>query len=194
MPTFGSIQKTPGLRKVRKMDFTPVIASIWDTLGWLILLMLLIALLNLPWTKGHIDERLSHPFRHWPRNIHGRISIEKLRLENAFAQTKRWQATVGRSALQTTYSAAAEQKAKREVAIIISSHITPNIGLYASRVGIFIAHDKLLFNLTKYSDARTAYDIQNSKILQHSLQQQTNIKKTEISKKLTGTHIVLNTN
>lgn len=36
------------------MDFTPIIAQVWGTLGWFIPLMLLIGLLKSPWAKGHI--------------------------------------------------------------------------------------------------------------------------------------------
>ena len=38
------------------MDFTPIIAQVWGTLGWFIPLMLLIGLLKSPWAKGHIGE------------------------------------------------------------------------------------------------------------------------------------------
>ncbi len=40
------------------MDFTPIIAQVWGTLGWFIPLMLLIGLLKSPWAKGHIGELL----------------------------------------------------------------------------------------------------------------------------------------
>jgi hypothetical protein len=41
------------------MDFTPIIAQVWGTLGWVIPLMLLIGLLKSPWAKGHIGELLA---------------------------------------------------------------------------------------------------------------------------------------
>jgi len=47
------------------MDFTPLIAQVWDTLGWVIPLMLLISLLKSPWAKGHIGELLVRLFAHW---------------------------------------------------------------------------------------------------------------------------------
>jgi restriction system protein len=47
------------------MDFTPVIAQVWGTLGWFIPLMLLIGLLRSPWVKGHIGELLVRLFAHW---------------------------------------------------------------------------------------------------------------------------------
>jgi hypothetical protein len=34
------------------MDFTPIIAQVWGTLGWFIPLMLLTGLLKSPWAKG----------------------------------------------------------------------------------------------------------------------------------------------
>lgn len=46
------------------MDFTPIIAQAWGTLGWFIPLML-IGLLKLPWAKGHIGELLVRLFAHW---------------------------------------------------------------------------------------------------------------------------------
>ena len=47
------------------MDFTPIIAQVWGTLGWVIPLMLLIGLLKSPWAKGHIGELLVRLFAHW---------------------------------------------------------------------------------------------------------------------------------
>lgn len=47
------------------MDFTPIIAQAWGTLGWVIPLMLLIGLLKSPWAKGHIGELLVRLFAHW---------------------------------------------------------------------------------------------------------------------------------
>ena len=47
------------------MDFTPIIAQVWGTLGWFIPLMLLIGLLKSPWAKGHIGELLVRLFAHW---------------------------------------------------------------------------------------------------------------------------------
>ena len=47
------------------MDFTPVIAQVWGTLGWFIPLMLLIGLLKSPWAKGQIGELLVRLFAHW---------------------------------------------------------------------------------------------------------------------------------
>lgn len=47
------------------MDFTPVIAQVWGTVGWLAPLMLLIGLLKSPWAKGHIGELLVRLFAHW---------------------------------------------------------------------------------------------------------------------------------
>ncbi len=47
------------------MDFTPVIAQVWGTLGWFIPLMLLIGLLKSPWAKGYIGELLVRLFAHW---------------------------------------------------------------------------------------------------------------------------------
>ena len=46
------------------MDFTPIIAQVWGTLGWFIPLMLLIGLLKSPWGKGHIGELLVRLFAH----------------------------------------------------------------------------------------------------------------------------------
>jgi hypothetical protein len=46
------------------MDFTPIIAQAWDTLGWLIPLMLLIGLLKSSWAKGYIGELLVRLFAH----------------------------------------------------------------------------------------------------------------------------------
>jgi|SRR5450830_484790 len=47
------------------MDFTPIIAQLWSTFGWLIPLILLIGLLKLPWVKGQIGELLVRLFAHW---------------------------------------------------------------------------------------------------------------------------------
>ena len=47
------------------MDFTPIIAQVWCTFGWVIPLMLLIGLLKSPWAKGHIGELLVRLFAHW---------------------------------------------------------------------------------------------------------------------------------
>lgn len=47
------------------MDFTPLLAQVWSTAGWLIPLMLLIGLLKSPWAKGHIGELLVRLFSHW---------------------------------------------------------------------------------------------------------------------------------
>jgi hypothetical protein len=47
------------------MDFTPIIAQVWGTLGWFIPLMLLIGLLKSPWAKGQIGELLVRLFAHW---------------------------------------------------------------------------------------------------------------------------------
>jgi restriction system protein len=47
------------------MDFTPIIAQVWGTLGWFIPLMLLIGLLKSPWAKGHIGELLVRLFAHF---------------------------------------------------------------------------------------------------------------------------------
>ncbi|MCO1765383.1 Nuclease-related domain protein [Pseudomonas aeruginosa] len=40
------------------MDFTPIIAQVWSTLGWTIPLALLIGLLKSPWAKDHPGELL----------------------------------------------------------------------------------------------------------------------------------------
>ncbi|MDB6048713.1 MAG: hypothetical protein JWR17_1459 [Pseudomonas sp.] len=47
------------------MDFTPIVAKLWGTLGWFIPLMLLIGLLKSRWAKGHIGELLVRLFAHW---------------------------------------------------------------------------------------------------------------------------------
>ncbi|WP_191490013.1 nuclease-related domain-containing protein [Pseudomonas sp. FEN] len=47
------------------MNFTPIIAQLWSTFGWLIPLALLIGLLKTPWAKGHIGELLVRLFAHW---------------------------------------------------------------------------------------------------------------------------------
>ena len=47
------------------MDFTPIIAQAWGTLGWVIPAALLIGLLKSPWAKGHIGEILVRLFAHW---------------------------------------------------------------------------------------------------------------------------------
>jgi len=46
------------------MDFTPIIAQLLATIGWLIPVMLLIGLLKSPWAKGHIGELLVRLFAH----------------------------------------------------------------------------------------------------------------------------------
>ncbi|HFQ8138572.1 TPA: NERD domain-containing protein [Pseudomonas aeruginosa] len=48
------------------MDFPPVIARDWSTVGWFIPLMLLIGLLKSPWAKGQIGELLVRLFAYWP--------------------------------------------------------------------------------------------------------------------------------
>ena len=48
------------------MDFPPVIAQDWSTVGWFIPLMLLIGLLKSPWAKGQIGELLVRLFAYWP--------------------------------------------------------------------------------------------------------------------------------
>ncbi len=47
------------------MDFTPIIAQVWGTLGGFIPLILLIVLLKSPWVKGQIGELLVRLFAHW---------------------------------------------------------------------------------------------------------------------------------
>ncbi|EIU3494365.1 NERD domain-containing protein [Pseudomonas aeruginosa] len=47
------------------MDFSPVIAPLWGTLGWLVPLALLIGLLKSPWAKGYVGELLVRLFAHW---------------------------------------------------------------------------------------------------------------------------------
>ncbi|NWB89221.1 nuclease-related domain-containing protein [Pseudomonas gingeri] len=47
------------------MNFTPIIAQLWSTFGWLIPLILLIGLFKLPWVKGQIGELLVRLFAHW---------------------------------------------------------------------------------------------------------------------------------
>ncbi|WP_248806069.1 nuclease-related domain-containing protein [Pseudomonas sp. MWU13-2100] len=47
------------------MDFTPIIAQLWSTFGWLIPPALLIGLLKTPWAKGYIGELLVRLFAHW---------------------------------------------------------------------------------------------------------------------------------
>lgn len=47
------------------MDFPPVIAQDWSTVGWFIPLMLLISLLKSLWGKGHTGEILVRLLVHW---------------------------------------------------------------------------------------------------------------------------------
>lgn len=47
------------------MDFTPIIAQVLSTYGWVIPLILLIGLLKSPWVKGQIGELLVRLFAHW---------------------------------------------------------------------------------------------------------------------------------
>lgn len=46
------------------MDFTPIITQLWGTLGWLIPLAFIAALLKSPWFKGYIGEQLVRLFAH----------------------------------------------------------------------------------------------------------------------------------
>lgn len=46
------------------MDFPPVIAQDWSSVGWFIPLMLLIGLLKSPWGKSHTGELLVRLFAH----------------------------------------------------------------------------------------------------------------------------------
>ncbi len=52
------------------MDFTPVIAQLWDMLSWALALLLLITLFKSPWAKGHIGELLVRLFAHWQLDQH----------------------------------------------------------------------------------------------------------------------------
>lgn len=47
------------------MDFTPIVAPVWNMLGWLIPLMLLVTVFKSPWAKGYIGELLVRLFAHW---------------------------------------------------------------------------------------------------------------------------------
>lgn len=52
------------------MDFTPMIAQVWDVLSWFIPPMLLLTQLKSPWAKGHSDEHLVRLFTHRQLDAH----------------------------------------------------------------------------------------------------------------------------
>ncbi|WP_460421542.1 nuclease-related domain-containing protein [Pseudomonas sp. ZL2] len=70
------------------MDFTPVIAQTWGTLGWIILFMLLIGPLKSAWAKGHIGEFLVRLFARWQldKHIHHRLHNVTLNTPNGTTQ------------------------------------------------------------------------------------------------------------
>lgn len=47
------------------MDFTPVIAQLWGSASWFVLVVFLLALLRSPWAKGHIGELLVRLAAYW---------------------------------------------------------------------------------------------------------------------------------
>lgn len=79
--------------------------------------------------------------------IDGIISLDKLGLEKAYVQAKRWQNTVGRPELQAFYGALAGQKAKRGVFITTSGFTAQARDFAHSVEGVVLVDGERLVHL-----------------------------------------------